>query len=138
MLQGRSLPFQENIYYSFKLFCLSVDYFHSPSGRAARAWKDLRQSIKSNTDVNFGSDTEIRFKLTKLHTHRPIFTDIIILVCIGFYNSISEIFLSLNFLDERSYCLNLVLLWLFYLFQNGHISGWINRKNLKAMHFILE
>lgn len=108
MLQGRSLPFQENISYSFKLLCLSVDYFHSPSGRAARAWKDLRQSIKSNTDVNFGSDTEIRFKLTKLHTHRPIFTDIIILVCIGFYNSISEIFFSLNFLDER--CKEIILL----------------------------
>lgn len=58
------------------------EYYQNPSGKSAQAWNDLRRSIKSNTTVRLGSDTDvdIRFKLTKLHSHRPIFTNTIMLI----------------------------------------------------------
>ncbi|XP_061194171.1 uncharacterized protein LOC133202371 [Saccostrea echinata] len=56
------------------------EYYLNPSGKAAEAWKELRRSIKSSSNVGLDSDTDIRYKLSKLHSHRPIFTSIIVLI----------------------------------------------------------
>ncbi|XP_062613021.1 uncharacterized protein LOC134274803 isoform X2 [Saccostrea cucullata] len=56
------------------------EYYQNPSGKAAEDWKELRRSIKSSSNVGLGSDTDIRYKLSKLHSHRPIFTNLIVII----------------------------------------------------------
>lgn len=83
LMKPSSILFVEATLSVWLLYCVLVEYYQNPSGKSAQAWNDLRQSIKSNTTVRLGSDTDvdIRFKLTKLHSHRPIFTNTIMLVC---------------------------------------------------------
>ncbi|XP_048747629.2 inactive rhomboid protein 1-like [Ostrea edulis] len=60
---------------------LAREYYLNPSSRAAKAWKDLQHNVRLNdSKCSEDNDEDMRHRLSTLHSHRPVFTILLVLV----------------------------------------------------------